>query len=79
MIKRGRRPGRRVVTDFALLREARRSVVRIGRSVEILQVATDACRHGKVVVAIQMALRARHAHVCPGQGEPGLRVIEGRG
>jgi len=77
VIECGRRPRGCVVTDFTLLRETRRDVIRIVRSLEILQVTTHATGIADVVVSVQMALRALHARVGPGQREAGLRVIEG--
>lgn len=76
VIECGRRPRGCVVTDFTLLRETRRDVIRIVGSLEILQVTTHASRIADVVVSVQMTLRALHARVGPGQREAGLRVIE---
>ena len=55
-------------------------MVRIGRALEIFQVAADAggIRARQVVVAIHVALRALHGRVRPGQREAGGRVIKGR-
>ena len=60
--------------------EARLHVVRIGRALEIFQVAADAgrIRAGQVVVAVHVALGALHGGVRAGQREAGGRVIEGR-
>ena len=65
---------------LAGLRESRLHVIRIGRALEILQVATDAgrIRAGQVVVVVDVALRALHGGVRPGQREARRRVIEGR-
>ena len=62
------------------LRESRCHVVRIRRSLEVLQVTTDASRigAGQVVVAIHVALRALQRRVSAGQRETGRRVIERR-
>ena len=63
----------------ASLRESRTHVVRVGRPLEVLQVATDAsgiCA-GQVVVAIDVALRTLHARVSAGQGESCRGVIKG--
>ena len=67
MIERRGRPRGCVVTNFALLREARRRVIGIVRSLEILQVATDACGvgAGQVVIIINVTLGALHAGMCP--------------
>ncbi len=61
------------------LRESRADVVRIRRSLEVLQVATDAGRvgGGQVVVPIHVALYALHAGVRAGQREPSGRMVEG--
>ena len=66
-------PGRGGVTLLAGLRESRLHMVRIGRALEILQVATDArcVRTGERVIAVYVALDALHAGVCAGQREPG--------
>ena len=55
-------------------------MVRIRRSLEILQVAADArgIRGGQVVVAIHVALRALDGRVGPAQREAGTGVIKGR-
>ena len=51
-------PCRRAVTDFALLRETRGNMVRVIRSLEIIEVAANAGRIGNVVVPVGMALAA---------------------
>ena len=63
---------------FAGLRESRLHVVGIGRVLEILQVARNASRNGKVVVPVDVALGARRGHVRAGQREPGFGMIETR-
>ena len=62
------------------LRKTGLNVIRIGRALEIFQVAADACRvcGSQCVVAIHVALRTLHRRVRPGQRESGGRVIEGR-
>ena len=69
-------PRRGVVTNLALLRESGRHVIRIRRSLKILQVARYACGRREVVISIRMALRALHFCVCAGQRECCFRVIE---
>lgn len=78
VIKGGRNPCRRVMAYLALLRKSRLNVVRIGRSVEILQVAGGAGRAVQAVVAVHVALRTLQRHVHPGQGEAGRCVVESR-
>jgi len=80
VIERRARPGGRAVALLAGLREARSDVVGIRRSLEILQVATDAgrIRAGQVVVAIHVALRTLNAGMRPGQREAGGVVIKVR-
>jgi hypothetical protein len=65
-------PVRRGVADLALLGESSGRVIRIVGTLKILQVATDACGGGEVVVTVRMALRALYAGMCPCQGEPRL-------
>jgi hypothetical protein len=54
-------PRRRTVADFALLRETRRDMVRVVRSLEIIEVTANAGRISKVVVPVRMALAALQA------------------
>ena len=60
-------PGSRRVALLASLREAGLHVIGIGRALEILQVATDACGvgAGQVVIIINMTLGTLHAGMCP--------------
>ena len=58
MIETCRTPRRSAVTDFALLRETRGNMVRVIRSLEIIEVAANAGRIGNVVVPVGMALAA---------------------
>lgn len=58
VIETCRAPRRRAVTDFALLRETRGNMVRVVRSLEIIEVAANAGRIGNVVVPVGMALAA---------------------
>ena len=64
----------------ASLRESRTHVVRVGRPLEILQVATDASGicGGQVVIAVHVALQALHRRMCPTQREAGSGVVKGR-
>ena len=56
------------------------NVIRVGRSLEILQMAADTCpvRTAQVVIAIYVALRALHRAMRSAEREAGGRVIEGR-
>ena len=77
MVERRRNPGRGVVAHFALLREPRLDVVRVGRGVEILQVAGGAGRIFQAVISIDVALRTLQPDMRPGQRKPGRCVIKG--
>ena len=63
VIERRSRPRGCVVTNLALLRETRRHVIRIVRSLKILKVATDASRVRDVVVAVDVTLAALNTRV----------------
>jgi hypothetical protein len=65
------------VADVALLREADRNVIRIGRTLEVFEVAANASGRGQVVVAIGVALGALQIGVRTGEREAGSRVVEG--
>ena len=78
MIEGCRVPIRSRVADLALLREPGGRMVRIVRSLEIVQMAADAGRAGQVVVSIRVALRTCHADVRPGKREAGLGMIKSR-
>ena len=65
-----------VVTLLAGLRKARRYVIRVRRSLEILQVAADASRNRDVVVVVDVALGALQCRVRTGQRESRVVVIE---
>jgi hypothetical protein len=52
-------------------------VVRIGRGVEILQVAGGAGRIVQAVISIYVALRTLHWDMRPGQRKSSRRVIKG--
>ena len=73
-------PGGRAVALLAGLREPGSHVIGVRGALEIFQVAAHACRvRGRqVVVVVDVALRALHGRVRPGQGEPGSGVIESR-
>ena len=60
VIEDGSQPVRGAVAGLAGGRETRRGVVRIGGVVVVGLVATDACRVGDAVVAVDVALRAGH-------------------
>jgi len=64
------------VANFTGLRNPRGHVIRIRRSLEILQMARHASGRGQVVVSVQMALSALHRDMGSGKGEGCLRVIE---
>ena len=63
-----------------VLREARPDVVRIGCAVVVRLMARNAgrIRARQVVVPVDMALRALHRRVRPGQREAGRGVVERR-
>ena len=80
VVERGIQPGAGAVALVTCLREVRRYVTRIRRSLVLLQVARHASRTGQIVVVVDMAvgtLPRRHA-VCPGQRKSGAVVIECR-
>lgn len=67
------------VADVALLREADRNVIRIGRTLEVFEVAANAGGRGQIVVAVGMALSTLQIGVRSGEREAGGRMIKGRG
>jgi len=71
-------PGSRVVALVAGLREVRRNVIRVGRSLEVFQVAGNAGRAGQVVIIVDMAIRALPwwNGVHAGEGERRRVVVE---
>lgn len=73
------RPGCRTVAYVALLRKTGRHVIRIRRSLKILQVTVHASRAGEVVIAIRVTLSALDSGVRSGQRPSGRGVIEGCG
>jgi len=64
------------VADFALLREARRHVVRIRCPLKILQVARSAQSAGQTVVPIHVALLTLNGGVEAGERPAGLGMVE---
>ena len=76
VIERGRHPGCGVVAGVAGLRKPLLRVIRIVRVLVILQVARDASLYGQVVIVVDVALRAGHRGVRPGQRKPDRIVIE---
>jgi len=64
------------VADLALLREPCRDVIRVGRALEVLQVAPYAGRARQVIVPIHVTQRALHLGMRPAQRKPRLRMIE---
>ena len=66
-------PGRGAMALRTRLREARLHVVRLGRPLEVIQVAADAgrIRAGAVVVAIHVALGALNGRVSTREREAG--------
>lgn len=69
MIESGRLPGRGCVTNFALLRNSGRTVIRISRPLEILEVTRNTCGRGEVEIAICVALIALQLRVPASQRE----------
>ena len=67
------------MADLALLRNSGRSVIRIRRTLKVLQVAGNASRSRQVVVSVRVALGARHLCVGTRQRKCRLRMIEGGG
>src|SRR5215469_14171675 len=80
MVKGCAVPGSRVVALLTRGRETRLHVIRAGRAVEILHVARGAIGWRSYELSVDMALRARHAHVRSLERERReLIVIECRG
>ena len=69
-------PGSRVVALVAGLREIRRHVIRVRRSLEVFQVTGHAGRAGQVVIIVDVAIAALPRWNCvhAGEGE-GCRVV----
>jgi hypothetical protein len=68
-------PGTRVVTLLTARRKAGLYVVRIGRAVEVLDVAGRAIGRGSHKLPVDMALGAGHADVRSGQRELRERIV----
>ena len=80
VVERRVRPERRVMAQFAGLREARRHVVGTRRALIVCQVAGYASGAGQVVVAVNVAVgaSARRHGVRAGQREARAVVVKGR-
>ena len=76
VIEACRNPRRCAVAYLALLREPGTDVIRVRRTLEILEMAAHTGRASQVVVVIDMALRAFERRVGASQREAGSRVIE---
>ena len=76
MIEARLRPRGRVVTDFALLRESYRHVIRIGRAGVILLMAAVAGSRQAGVVVVHVALRALHAGMSASERKCRLGMVE---
>ena len=75
----GRRlPHRGAVADLTLLRKLRRNVIRVGSSVEIVQVTRHACGVRRAQDHSLVTGRARQRGVRAGQRPTGCRMVEGR-
>ena len=77
MVERGAGPVRCGVAGSAILRESDRGVIGTGGFLIIGQMASNALRGPVDVVAVEVALRARHGQVRPGQLEAAEVVVEG--
>ena len=76
VIKRGRRPGARAVAYRAIPRKTRRYVIRIGCTVETLQMARFACRRQSCVLPVAVAGRTLLSRVSARQREAAPTVTE---
>jgi len=79
VVERRRLPRGSVVADGACRGNSRGSVRRICRAVEIFGVARIAIRRNGTVVVVNVARTAGNAHMCAGERERGLVVIESCG
>ena len=75
VIKRRVVPVRRGMALLASRRESRLHVIRIGRAIEVLHVARPAICRRAHKLPVNVALRAPHIHVAPGQREFGERIV----
>ena len=66
------------MADFALLRHASRDVIRIRRSLEILDVTGDACGRRQIVIPVGVALVALKLRVSTRKRKANRIVIETR-
>ena len=78
MVERRRHPRRCCVARVTSLRESGRHMVGVRRLVEIREMTARAHKRQGGVVVVHVTQRALGSKVCPGQGERGLGVIEGR-
>lgn len=76
MVERAIAPRSRVVTLLACGRETGLHVGRVGRALEVRQVATYASRVREVEIVVDVTLRALQWDVRSGQGETSRAVIE---
>ena len=76
MVESGGLPGRRRVTDLALLRNSGRHVVRIRCALEIPQMTRHTCGRGDIEIAVSVALIALQLRMSTGEGETYRIVIE---
>ena len=78
VVKRRGLPGDGGMAESAVSREPCRDVIGIGGAGEILGMARIAIKRNRCVVVLDVALRARHGNVRPGEWELGGVVIETR-
>jgi len=78
VVKAGLGPRDRVMARLAGLGEIRRNVIRVRRSLEVLQMATDASRirRGEIVVVVYVARRAGDGLVRAGEREASGAVVK---
>lgn len=78
VVKGSATPVGRVVALLTGLREICADVIRVGRGLVILQVASHARRVREVVIVVDVTLRALQGGVSARQRESGIRVVECR-